>query len=140
MFRNHRVVADIPIIPGHRVEPHLIRVDHGPVRRPATSDSSDSSSSSSSEPDDDDDSGTDGLVIPDGYVGAPEHDDDHDGDSDDSVRIVYDSRVRRGEGPNAALLNLMSFLESIQGVQLPPSFDANFEVVLWTHLTSHSGQ
>jgi hypothetical protein len=138
MFRNHRVMADIPLIPGHRVEPHLVRVDHGPVRRPASSSSSDSSSSSSSDPDDD--SGTDGQVIPDGYVGAPDHDDDHDDNSDDSVRIVYDSRIRRGEGPNAALLNLMSFLESIQDVQLPPSFDANFEVVLWTHLTSHSDQ
>jgi hypothetical protein len=138
MFRNHRVMADIPLIPGHRVEPHLVRVDHGPVRRPASSSSSDSSSSSSSDPDDD--SGTDGQVIPDGYVGAPDHDDDHDDNSDDSVRIVYDSRIRRGEGPNAALLNLLSFLESIQDVQLPPSFDANFEVVLWTHLTSHSDQ
>jgi hypothetical protein len=138
MFRNHRVMADIPLIPGHRVEPHLVRVDHGPVRRPASSSSSDSSSSSSSDPDDD--SGTDGQVIPDGYVGAPDHDDDHDDNSDDSVRIVYDSRIRRGEGPNAALLNLMSFLESIQDVQLPPSFDANFEVVLWTHLTSPPDQ
>jgi hypothetical protein len=108
------------------------------VRRPASSSSSDSSSSSSSDPDDD--SGTDDQFIPDGYVGAPDHDDDHDDNSDDSVRIVYDSRIRRGEGPNAALLNLMSFLESIQDVQLPPSFDANFEVVLWTHLTSPPDQ
>jgi hypothetical protein len=138
MFRNHRVVADVPIIPGHRVELHLVRVDQGPVRRPASDSSSDSSTSSSS--DDDDDSGTDSQVIPDGYVGAPHHDNDHDGDSDDSVRIVYDSRIRRGEGPGAALLNLMSFLESIQDVHLPPSFDANFEVVVWTHLTSQSDQ
>jgi hypothetical protein len=139
MFRNHRVMADIPLIPGHRVEPHLVRVDQGPVRHPASSSSDSSSSSSSSDPDDDD-SGTDGQVIPDGYIGAPDRDDDHDDVSDDSVRIVYDSHIRRGEGPGAALLNLLSFLESIQDVQLPPSFDANFEVVLWTHLTSPSNQ
>jgi hypothetical protein len=138
MFRNHRVVADIPLIPGHRVEPHLVRVDHGPVRRPASSSSDSSDSNSSSDPDND--SGTDNQVIQDGYIGATDRDDDHDDDSDDSVRIVYDSRIRRGEGPGAALINLMTFLESIQDVQLPPSFDANFEVVLWTHLTSPSNQ
>ena len=135
------MIADVPLIPGHRVEPHLIRVDQGPVRRPASSSSSSSSSDSRSGSDDDDDSGH-GQAVLDGDIGTPANDDNGESgeDSDNSVRIVYDSRIRRGEGPGAALLNLVSFLDAVQGVQLPPNFDANFEVLLWTHLSAPSSQ
>ncbi len=142
MFQNHRVIADVPLIPGHLVETHLIRVDQGPVRRPASGSSSSSSGSSSG---DDDSGGGSGDSLPathDGYDGAHAHDGDvEDADSDDSVRIVYDSRDHRGEGPGAALIrNLVSFLDGIPVGNASHAFDASFEVILWTYLSTTSSQ
>jgi len=120
LFRNHRIVADIPLLPGHPIEAHLIRIR--PARNHLFSSSSSSSSGSSSSEDDNDDndaSGPEDGHGGDGGIG--------DSDSDDSVVVVYDSRARRGQGDGAALLQLQNVTGVLSDALdcLPPGLDAD---------------
>jgi hypothetical protein len=134
MFRHHRIVADIPLLPGHRVETHLVRVDHGPVGRPART----SSSSSSSDSDDDDRSSGRSSSSSTAARAGPSN--DEGGSShrrDQSVEIVFDSRDQRGEGPDAALLrNLTTFLEVAATYEPDQVLETHFESIIASSLPS----
>jgi hypothetical protein len=66
VFRNHIVVADVPLVPGHHVQLNFVRVPPAVGPNPESIDSSDDDDDSST--DDDDVSSHDGIDGDDGVV------------------------------------------------------------------------
>jgi hypothetical protein len=99
-----------------------------------------SSSSSGNDSDDGYANAPGGPDGPDGLDGGPGPVDDHD--SDDSVVVLYDSSVRRGQGDGAALLQFRDVANVLSNAldNLPqnpqPVDDANLETFLGTVVSS----
>ncbi len=144
MFRLHRVVADVPLLPGHSIDTHLVRVNSAPAApapRPPPS------SSSSSDSSDDDSSGVN--VVPDGLndgvVG--EVNDDGVDVADSSVEIIFDSHA--AEAAQAGhptdrdvAIDVVTLLSAFLS-QLPASTEndePSFEATLASFLSSYVRQ
>jgi hypothetical protein len=146
MFRLHRVVADVPLLPGHSIDTHLVRISgvpHVPPPRPPTSSSSSSSSS------DGDSNDVELPVVPDGFNVSSAVDggnDDGTESADSSVEIIFDSHAAAAARVDAAdyadtigMVNMLSAFIS----QLPDSTEndePSFEAMLASFLSTHVRQ